>query len=438
MKKLEGRSLICLLLILAMIAGLVFFVVRLELNGSEWAGFYANEHIFSGGNLIAGKLTDRNGTTLLEYDEDGAHYSGEEWERRAVSTVTGDVGCNIETGANRVFRSRLVRYNPVTGTEGFFGMKGGTVNLSIDRELNKTAYEALGWNNGFVAVYDYTTGDIVCLVSVPTVDPQDPDALETAESGAYINKVMSAAYAPGSTFKTVTAMAAVENIKDLGDRTFTCTGECEIGEGIVTCPKIHGTMNFEEAMANSCNCVFGQLAAELGPGIMQKYADKAGLTASYDINGMENAAGSFNFTSSKLDLAWAGVGQFEDQVNPLSMMTFMGAIAGGGSAKVPSIVKDESSGSADIMSGETALRLKELLRNNVIMNYGDDNYPGLEMGAKSGTAETGDGGEPNAWFTGYTGKYAFVVMVENGGGGADTAGPIANTVLQKLKEQESN
>ena len=435
MRKLEGRALICLLLILAMIAGLIFFVVRLEMNGRKWAGFYANEHIFSGGNLIAGELLDRNGNSLLKYDEEGPHYAGEEWQRRAISTVTGDVGCNIETGANRVFRTRLVKYNPITGTEGFFGMKGGTVQLSIDKTFNEAAYEALDGRNGFVGVYDYTTGDIVCLVSTPTVDPQDPEAIETAESGAYINKVISATYAPGSTFKILTARAAIENIPDLSDRTFTCYGETEIGEGIVTCPYAHGTMDFSEAMANSCNCAFGQLAAELGPETMSIYVQKMGLTSSYEFNGIESAEGSFTFDESDLNVAWAGIGQYEDQVNPLSMMVMVGAIAGNGSAAEPSIVKGESAGTVELIGADTALRLKELLRNNVITNYGDDNYPGLEMGAKSGTAETGDGNSPHAWFTGYSGNYAFVVMVENGGSGADTAGPVANAVLQKINGQ---
>ena len=108
MKKLEGRSLICLLLIIAMMAGLVYFVVRLEMKGSEWAGFYANKHIFSNGVLKAGELRDRDGDTLLEYDSEGAHYTGDEYQRRAVSHVTGDIGNNISTGANVVFRSRLV------------------------------------------------------------------------------------------------------------------------------------------------------------------------------------------------------------------------------------------------------------------------------------------------------------------------------------------
>ena len=338
MRKLEGRAMICLLLILAMIAGLIFFVARLEINGSKWASFYANEHIFSEGVLNTGVITDRNGNELLRNSPDGPVYVGSEDERRAVSTVVGDIACNIETGANLVFRSRLVRYNPVTGTEGFLGIKGGTVRLSIDKDFNYTAYEALEGRNGFVAVYDYTTGDIVCLVSTPTVDPQDPDAIETAESGAYINKVFSATYAPGSTFKMRTAMAALENISDIESRTFECWGETEIGEGIIDCPYSHGTMDFEEALASSCNCVFGQLAAELGPGMMARYVDEAGLTESYYVNGIETAKGSFNFSSSKLDLAWSGIGQFEDQVNPLSMMVFMGAIANGGEAIQPTLI----------------------------------------------------------------------------------------------------
>ena len=438
MRKLEGRAILCLLLILAMIAGLLFFVVKLEINGSKWAGFYANEHIYSGGVLNTGAITDRNGDELLTNSEEGPVYAGSEDERRATSTVVGDVGSNIVTGANVAFRTRLVRYNPITGTEGFFGIKGGKVTLSIDKDVNYAAYDALAGRKGFVSVYDYTTGDIICLVSTPTVDPQDPDAIETAESGAYINKVFSATYAPGSTFKVLTAMAALENIEDLESRTFVCTGQVEIGEGIVDCPYAHGTMNFEEALANSCNCAFGQLAAEMGPDIMGVYVNRAGLISSYDVNGIETASGSFNFDYSELDLAWAGIGQFEDQVNPLSMMVLVGAVAGNGTSAEPSILKGESDGTVDLINANTAYRLKELLRNNVISNYGDDNYPGLEMGAKSGTAETGDGNSPHAWFVGYSGNYAFVVMVENGGGGADVAGPIANTVLQKIYEQEDN
>ena len=92
MRKLEGRSMICLLLILAMLAGLLFFVVRLEINGSKWASFYANDHIYSDGILNTGEITDRNGESLLKNDEGGPLYAGSEEERRAVSTVVGSSG----------------------------------------------------------------------------------------------------------------------------------------------------------------------------------------------------------------------------------------------------------------------------------------------------------------------------------------------------------
>ena len=195
-------------------------------------------------------------------------------------------------------------------------------------------------------------------------------------------------------------------------------------------------MDFSGALANSCNCAFGELAVELGTKTMNKYVKKAGLTKSYNINGIETAAGSFDFDSDPVNIGWAGIGQYNDQANPLSLMTFMGAIAGGGTTAKPSIIKGGSTEFLDLVDPTSADELDEMLRNNVEAKYGDDNYPGLELRAKSGSAETGDGGATNAWFVGYSGDYAFVVLVEHGGAGADVAGPIANKVLQTIIEQE--
>ena len=434
MRKLEGRAVICLLLIFAMLAGLIFFTVRLEMNGSKWASYYANTHVFRNGTLNVGEVRDRDGDTLLKYSQDGPVYLDSEAERRACSHLTGDVNFNITTGANIAFRSRLIGYNPVTGTEGILGRKGGRVNLSIDKDLNNAAYNALGMNKGFVCVYNYKTGDIECLVSTPTVDPADPNGSENAASGAYINKVMSAVYPPGSTFKVLTAAAAIENL-DMDSWTFTCTGSHDLGGSRITCPQAHGTMDFYGALANSCNCAFGQLACDLGTRTMNKYVEAMGLTRSYDINGIKTAEGSFNFDADPINIGWAGIGQFEDQANPMSMLIFMGSIAGGGTTAEPSLIKGGSSGKIDLMDSSTAEQLDQMLRNDVEANYGDENFPGLELRAKSGTAETGDGGNYHAWFYGYSGDHAFVVMVENGGAGAAVAGPIANTVLQEIMKE---
>ncbi|MDI9472093.1 MAG: penicillin-binding transpeptidase domain-containing protein, partial [Bacillota bacterium] len=94
----------------------------------------------------------------------------------------------------------------------------------------------------------------------------------------------------------------------------------------------------------------------------------------------------------------------------------------------------------ELVSADTAKKLDETLHNNVIRTYGEENFPGLDICAKSGTAELGEGRAPHAWFTGYIRNenypYAFIVLVENGGWGSETGGSVANTVLQEVIKME--
>ena len=99
MKKLEKRAFLCLLMAAVLLAGLVFFVVRLELNGAKWSAFYANRHVYTNGALRVGSVSDRNGKLLLQNDKDGAHYSDDSSIRRATYHVVGDLGGNVATAA---------------------------------------------------------------------------------------------------------------------------------------------------------------------------------------------------------------------------------------------------------------------------------------------------------------------------------------------------
>ena len=136
-------------------------------------------------------------------------------------------------------------------------------------------------------------------------------------------------------------------------------------------------------------------------------------------------------------------------VNPCSMMVFMGAIANDGTAVMPYIIEPSSlvtdyfkkipkvgTKTRDMIESTTASSLQEMMANNVENNYGSSNFPGLDICAKSGTAEVGNGNQPNAWFTGFLNDdetpYAFVVLVENGGYGSEAAGAVANKVLQEV------
>ena len=428
----ERRAIICILLALVLVLGMGFFSYRLVVYGDDWATFYANSHVYYEGQLAVGSVYDRNDILLLENTDKGAKYNDDWGIRNATLHVVGDKGQNISTAATYAFRSEILGYNLITGTHGSIFGKGRDLKLTIDAKASKTAYNALGGRNGLVGVYNWRTGEILCMVSSPGFDPAY-NIPENPAPGTFMNKVISTASTPGSIFKLVTAAAALEKIDGIQDWHFECTGKHEIEGEYITCQAAHGYQDLEDALANSCNCAFASLAVEMGPRTMSNAVKEFGLTKSYDINGIKTEKGSFNFDTYKINLGWAGIGQFEDQVNPISMMVYVGAIAGGGEAAKPHILMDEEVGKANLLDGGIAMQLDEMMRNNVIVNYGDNNYPGLELRAKSGTAEGGDGKAPDAWFCGYSGDYAFIVCVENGGYGSAVAGPIANSVLQALR-----
>ena len=432
MKKMEGRAIICLALALVLILGMGLFTFRLVINGSDWASFYANSHVYYEGQLAVGSVYDRNDVLLLENTSEGPKYNQDWAIRNGTLHVVGDKGQNISTAATYAYRSDIVGYNLITGTHGSIFGKGRELKLTIDADVSAAAYSALGGRNGLVGVYNWRTGEILCMVSSPGFDPLY-DVPENPEAGTFMNKAISTAKTPGSIFKLVTAAAALEELDNIQDWHFECTGSHTIEGEDITCTAVHGYQDLEDALANSCNCAFASLAVEMGPKVMKNAVEEFGLTKSYDINGIKTEAGSFNFDTYNINLGWAGIGQFEDQVNPVSMMVYAGAIAGGGEAAKPHILMGKESGNVHLLDASIAMQLDEMMRNKVLMTYGDSNYPGLSLRAKSGTAEGGDGKAPDAWFCGYSGDYAFIVCVENGGYGSAVAGPVANSVLQAIR-----
>lgn len=454
MKKITRRTIACLFLSLLLIIGTVVFTVRFAADGGDWAAFPSNRHLYSNGILNCGRVLDRNGTVLAASAEDGSGwtYNDDRSVRLATLHAVGDPQGNIGTGALSKFADKLTGYNLITGAGTVFS-GGRDVYLTLDSELCSAAYEGLGGHNGTVGIYNYKTGEIICMVSSPGYDPaQTIDLADPENEGVLVNRLIQGRFIPGSIFKLITAAAAIENIRDLDSRTFECTGSLEQDGYRLTCPSAHGTMTFEEALNYSCNCTFGSLAAELGSDIMEKYVEQTGLTSSYSINGIKTAASSFDFTSNGNDgLAWSGIGQGSDEVNPAAMMIFAGAVAGGGRSALPQIYLHSAFREGvqtsiyirhytdKLLDSYTASQLKEMMRTDVINNYGKDNFPGLEICAKSGTAQTDGSNADNAWFTGFLDDdehpLAFIVNVEGGGSGARTAGSLASRLLQLACEK---
>ena len=450
MKRIERRAGLCLLLAAALVLGLGIFTFRELRSGGAWAASAFNRHIYnSKGQLAVGRVLDRDGDLLSWVDAEGNRvYYANPTVRKATLHAVGDAQGKIGTGALVAFGDKLSGYNLLTGAYSPFG-EGNDLYLTLDAHLNYVAYHALNGRKGAVGVYNYKTGEILCMVSNPSYDPADPPEIQEGDEryeGVYLNRFLSGTFVPGSVFKTVTLAAAVEHMPDLMSRTFTCTGSTLVGGEAVTCPGAHGELDIYGALASSCNGVFAQLAAELGPEVMEAYTRKAGLTGSYRINGLSTAKGRFQFSGATANqLGWAGVGQYNDLVNPCALMVYMGSIANGGKAAVPALIqKVETSGlpalpqftrqTGRLISQDTAQAVAEMMANNVTSTYGTKRFPNMDLCAKSGTAEVGGDEKPHAWFAGFLryeeAPYAFVVLVENGGSGADVAGDVASKVLK--------
>lgn len=441
MRKQEKRAIICILIAVVLLGGVSLFVYRFIREGNKWATFYGNTQIYTDGVLNRGTVTDRYDNVLINCTGKGVEYNSDWTIRCATVHAVGDPKGNIPSGAINAFQSQLIGYDLINGTYDT-STEGKRIKLTIDAKANAAAFKALNGRTGCVGVFNWKTGEIVTMVSTPAIDPAGamPD-----DSGAsyYFNNFLQGAMTPGSTFKLVTSAAAIDTVDDIDSFSFDCDGVNEYKGTDFTDVSTHGEVDFRSALAQSCNGAFGSITREVGASTMQKYVEKVGLTDSISINGIDTQAGSFKFPKDdSVKLSWAGIGQADDLVNPCAMMVYMGAIANSGEAVQPSLIKSatflkEITGGMPLgkyLSSGTADTLKSMMKNNVKSNYGEDNFPGLDLYAKSGTAEAG--GESNAWFVGFIDNeddpYAFVVWIKGAGFGSEEAAPVARTVLNQL------
>ena len=454
MRNTTRRTYIIIFLIIAFFIGLGIMLWSFISDGDTWVANRANALIYKGGELtVAGTIYDSDGEVLVSTQNGKRTYNPNYNKRLSTLHVVGDSAGYIATGVQNLYRSNLIGYNFVDGIYGTLSSDEGVdIRTTIDADVCAEAYAAMNGNKGTVIVYNYETGEVICMVSAPTYDPQNkPGDIDTNTSGKYngiyMNRAISGVFTPGSTFKVVTAVCAIENIPDLYTRKFKCTGKKAFGKGEVICNGVHGNLNFERALNVSCNSVFSELANEVGKDKLTETVRALGFGKNVTISKAKTVRSTFDVSdSTKLDLGWAGIGQYTTLVNPSQMLMFMGAIANGGKGMTPYIV-EESSEIVDVkskvntnikLSEETADKTKKLLRSNVKNYYSDNKFPGLEMCGKTGSAEV-IGGKSHAWFVGFSNKkgfpYAIVVCLENGGLGYTHAIPVANRVMQKVLKE---
>lgn len=454
------RALSLLLFVIAFLVGVVILILSFAANANTWATFSANRHLYNKGTIMsAGTVYDADNKILAKTENSNRIYNEDATVRAATLHAVGDTEGCISTGVHSIFQSELTGYSLMNGV---YYLKqncvGNDITLTLKSDVCATAYSALNGQKGTVGVYNYKEGNIVCMVSSPSYDPENKPDEETINSkeydGVYMNRFLSGLYTPGSTFKIITSAAALQNLPDIYSQTFSCNGKYNVtgSDRGVICSGVHGTQNFENALNHSCNSAFAKIAIEVGKTNMQKTVEEIGLTSTYEVDRVELSKGKFDLSGAvDIDIGWAGIGQYTTQINPCMMLCIVGAIANNGEAVKPYFVKQivnysgvttysnsKETVSQIHISPELAQSLKTLLRSNVKNYYGDWKFPGLTMCGKTGTAEV-QGKKDTALFTGFSEDenfpYAIIVIVEDCGSyGATTAIPIANKVLQKLKE----
>ena len=456
MNRIARRAYVLIILILVLAVGAMFFVGEYLSESGDWILFSGSPHLYKGNKVNVGVIADNTGGLLADL-RDGRTYCENEQVRKSVLHWVGDRKGNVSVPFVEHYATELMGYDPINGIYTY-GDTYGTLNLTLSAKVQAAVLKAMGDRVGTVAVYNYQTGELICAVTTPTFDPDNVPDIQGDTSGAYtgvyMNRFTQSKYIPGSIFKIVTLAAALETIPNIQEQRFTCTGTYIIQNGDITCERAHGNLSLKDAFSNSCNCAFAQIVELMGSQKLERYVRLFGITEPVSFDGITTTAGNFNLTGATAEqIAWSGIGQHKDQINPCAFLRFVGAVAGGGVGVEPYVVSSVSVGDREtytattrkterLISKQTADILREYLANNVETKYGAEKFPISSVCAKSGTGEVGTGKIPNAMFTGFISDpqypFAFIAAIEEGGYGSQTCIPILNEALKACIESYGN
>lgn len=334
--------------------------------------------------------------------------------------------------------------------------QGDNVVTTLDTQIQKIAYEALGNYDGAVIVMEPRTGKILAMVSKPDYDPNtvktDWDSLTAEGSTALYNRATQGKYAPGSVFKIFTTLEFYrENPESYNTYQYDCNGAFTVDGQTIHCAgnKQHGEETLQTSFANSCNSSFASLSLSLDRSKFQNTCDSLLFNQNLPI-AFESSKSSFslNGKDSKAMVMETGIGQGKTLVSPLHMLLIVSAIDNDGVLMTPYLVDHIQNVSgvevsankpkeyAALMTEKEAQFLQEYMRSVVTDGTGGKLAgQSYEAAGKTGTAQVSDStDQTNAWFVGYAAKegyedIAVAVIVENSGAGSTYAVPIAKKIF---------
>ncbi len=340
---------------------------------------------------------------------------------------------------------------------------GNDVELTLDPELQRMAYDGLASSStgrGAAVALNPKNGEILSLVSYPSFDPNniDDNFEELTEDPSFplLNRATQGLYPPGSTFKVITAAAALESGVKPSDR-YRDNGTYETpGYTVYNYRgREYGQQTFEQALANSVNTIFARVGYEdVGGEALAQKAEAFGFYDPYEDFALPVAPSFFNPPPEQWDqgnVAQSSFGQQTVSSTVFEMANVAGAIANGGTMMEPRLVREVRSPDGVIidkptprvharpMDGETASTLTDMMEAAVTQVESGAAIPGVKVAGKTGTAEA-PGEELHSWFISFAPaddpEIAVAVMVENGQEGYKQALPIARRLMEAhLKSQ---
>jgi penicillin-binding protein A len=397
-------------------------------------------------------------------------YSTQERSRTGLEQSLNDYLTGTNSNLNTVLKTNLDRLQGKTIT-------GNNVFVTVDPGAQRVAQGALGTQCGAVAALDPQTGKVLVLASSPTYNlnlADTPNFLPAVRSikancrpaSPLVNRTTNALYPPGSTFKVVTAAAALDTGAYTPESQFYDPGYCvEYGQkvrnaGDPESPEQFGTLSFFTALEHSVNSVFCKIGIRLGAKTILNYSKRFGFYALPPLETPENervASGLYSkghlfypSLNSQVDPGRLAFGQERMLVTPLQMAMVAAGVANHGLVMRPYVVDriEQPNGSlvtrtapkvlSRAIKPSTAASLNSMMQAVVTGGTGQEaQIPGVPVAGKTGTAETGNSGINTTWFIAFAPadhpRVAVAVVLQNqtGFGGA-TAAPIAKTVMEAL------
>jgi len=391
-----------------------------------------------------------------------------------------DLPLRGKAGAHKVevdVKGRVIREDPAGDIAS---VPGAAIQLTLDCDIQNRALEVFGEESGAAVMMDCRSGDILCMFSAPSFDANrfvkgltgpEYQALAQYDRKPLFNKALTATYPPGSTFKTMVALAALERGVD-PKKTYVCNGVWFWGGRPWHCDKHHGVLNMHDAIAKSCDIFFYQTALGIGPDAIAPVARHFGLGQIFDISIPGQKPGIIPDTAYKRrafphDPVWhpgetpsMGIGQGYVNVNALQQCVMVSRLANGSRALLPRLV--HSIGGVVQPSGAQAPTLPfarehidfvraamaSVVTSGTAAETAQLGLGPVMMAGKTGTAQvhsysggTGAHGAQGAWalrdhawfvaFAPYDDpRYACSVLVEHGGWGASAAAPKAREIMR--------